>query len=331
MLGHEPGDVLERQGSESVLDGRTLPVGGRDRPQDLDAPPPGMPECGETRGEIARLIVALPGNAISVEVRQSRLFLGQDAADPDAEALPLEIREMPHVLDEREAARGGTLLGSLGRQTQGGALEEQGCGFEGQKEGFELAAVHVVLPPPPTRGWPESFGTAPGCIPIPAGKHYASDVGIEAIRTFLSGRSHAGSEPARPDPVVIAACALLLEIAHADDVFRPEERERIARHIRDEMGVRDEELRDVFRLAEEERRESVDLYHFTRLVAENLSRDQRLKLVEAIWGVVYSDGSLSEVESHLARRIAELLGFQHPEVQAAKETVAAREADETAR
>jgi len=148
-------------------------------------------------------------------------------------------------------------------------------------------------------------------------------MGIEAIRAFF-GRGGRTEDAPGPDPVVVAACALLLEIAYADSEFKPEERERIARHIRDEMGVRDEELRDVFRLAEEERRESVDLYHFTRLLQDHLSRDERLKLVEAIWGVVYSDGSLSEVESHLARRIAELLGFQHPEVQAVKESVAGR-------
>ncbi|MEO8192031.1 MAG: TerB family tellurite resistance protein [Acidobacteriota bacterium] len=150
-------------------------------------------------------------------------------------------------------------------------------------------------------------------------------MGIEAIRTFLARRQAHHDETPRPDPVVVAACALLLEIAHADDVFRPEERERIARHVRDEMGVADHDLQEVLRLAEEERRGSVDLYHFTRLLAEHLSKEQRLKLVEAIWGVVYSDGTLAEVESHLARRIAELLGFQHPEVQAVKETVAVRE------
>ena len=145
-------------------------------------------------------------------------------------------------------------------------------------------------------------------------------MGIDAILAFFSGSSSATSSP-HIDPVTVAACALLLEIAYADDVFRPEERERIARHIHEEMGVEDSQIRDVFRLAEEERRESVDLYHFTRLLSENLSREQRLKLVEAIWGVVYADGSLSEVESHLARRIAELLGFQHPEVQAVKERI----------
>jgi uncharacterized tellurite resistance protein B-like protein len=146
-------------------------------------------------------------------------------------------------------------------------------------------------------------------------------VGIEALRAFFAPRSKEAGPPA-PDPVTVAACALLLEIAHADDIFRPEESDRIARHIRDEMHVSEDELAEVFRIAEEERRESVDLFHFTQLLRENLDRDQRLRLVEAIWGVVYSDGSLSEVEGHLARRIAELLGFQHPEVQAAKEKVA---------
>ncbi len=73
-----------------------------------------------------------------------------------------------------------------------------------------------------------------------------------------------------------------------------------------------------------ERRDSVDLFQFTRRVAESFSRDERLRLVEAVWGVVYSDGELTEAENRLARRIAELLGFQHPEVQAAKDRVAAR-------
>ncbi len=90
------------------------------------------------------------------------------------------------------------------------------------------------------------------------------------------------------------------------------------------MGVADADLRELMRLAEEQRRESVDLFQFTRLVADNFSRDERLRLVEAIWGVVYSDGTLTEAENRLARRIAEMLGFQHPEVQAVKDRVAER-------
>jgi len=148
-------------------------------------------------------------------------------------------------------------------------------------------------------------------------------MGIQEIRQFFLSRLPSPEEPHRQDAVAIAACALLLEIAHADDVFAPEERERIVRAVREDLGVPAADVAEVLRLAEEERRESVDLYQFTRLVGEKFSRAERLRLVEVIWGVVYADGALSAVENQLARRIAELLGFQHPEVQAVREKVKA--------
>jgi uncharacterized tellurite resistance protein B-like protein len=146
-------------------------------------------------------------------------------------------------------------------------------------------------------------------------------MGIQEIRQFFLSRLSSPEEAHRPDPVAIAACALLLEIAHADDVFAPEERDRIVRAVREDLGVPAADVAEVVRLAEQERRESVDLYQFTKLVGEKFSRAQRLRLVEVIWGVVYADGELSAVENQLARRIAELLGFQHPEVQAVREKV----------
>ena len=148
-------------------------------------------------------------------------------------------------------------------------------------------------------------------------------MGLEAFRAFFAPKPQTPSGVPVVDPIAVAACALLLEIAHADSTFGAEERERIARHAREDLGVAAEDVREVLRLAEEARRESVDLYQFTKLVTEGFSREQRLRLIEAIWGVVYSDGVLSAVEGQLARRIAELLGFQHPEVQAARERVAA--------
>ena len=146
-------------------------------------------------------------------------------------------------------------------------------------------------------------------------------MGVQGIRQFFLSRLAAPEEPHRPDSVAIAACALLLEIAHADDVFAPEERERILRAVREDLGVPAADVEEVVRLAEEERRESVDLYQFTKLVGEKFTRAQRLRLVEVIWGVVYADGQMTAVENQLARRIAELLGFQHPEVQAVREKV----------
>ena len=150
-------------------------------------------------------------------------------------------------------------------------------------------------------------------------------MGMQSIRQFFTSRlSPPEGEAHRPDAVAIAACALLLEIAHADEVFSEDERLRILRAVREDLGVSPEDVDEVVRLAEEERRESVDLYQFTRLLAEKFSREQRLRLIEAIWGIVYADGQLTAAENQLARRIAELLGFQHPEVQAVRERVKAK-------
>jgi uncharacterized tellurite resistance protein B-like protein len=148
-------------------------------------------------------------------------------------------------------------------------------------------------------------------------------MGFQSIRHFFTSRVSSGGEGGHhpPDAVAIAACALLLEIAHADEVFTDEERQRILRAVREDLGVAAEDVDEVVRLAEEERRESVDLYQFTRLLAEKFSREQRLRLIEVIWGIVYSDGKLTAAENQLARRIAELLGFQHPEVQQVRERV----------
>jgi uncharacterized tellurite resistance protein B-like protein len=151
-------------------------------------------------------------------------------------------------------------------------------------------------------------------------------MGLQEIRQFFLSKLSSPEEPGRKDMngVAIAACALLLEIANADASFSDSERERILRAVREDFGVDPADVDEIVRLADEERRESVDLYQFTRLVSERFSRDERLRLVEVIWGVVYSDGSLTSSENQLARRIAELLGFQHPEVQAVREKVAAK-------
>jgi uncharacterized tellurite resistance protein B-like protein len=146
---------------------------------------------------------------------------------------------------------------------------------------------------------------------------------LRSIRQFFTSHLEETGAERGPDPVAVAACALLLEVAHADGLFGEAERRRIVRAVA-EMGVPEEEVREVVRLAEEERRESVDLYQFTRLVRERFTGEQRLRLLEAVWGIVYSDGALSAVENQLARRVAELLGFQQPEVQAVRERVKGR-------
>lgn len=109
------------------------------------------------------------------------------------------------------------------------------------------------------------------------------------------------------EPIAVAACALLLELAHADDEFTDDER----RHIEGAMGhhfkLAPEKVAEVVALAEEERRHAVDLYQFTKLIAERYDMGQKMVLAEVMWRVVFADGELAKHESYLMRKISNLL------------------------
>jgi uncharacterized tellurite resistance protein B-like protein len=135
---------------------------------------------------------------------------------------------------------------------------------------------------------------------------------LDAIRRFVSERmtaresvTPAGS--AGPDRVQLAACALLLELAHADGEFSPAEQEHVERTVVGHFGLDETTAAELIRLAETERRQSLDHFQFTRLIAEQYDLGQKMVLAEVMWGVILSDGKLSDHEAHLVRKMASLM------------------------
>jgi uncharacterized tellurite resistance protein B-like protein len=53
--------------------------------------------------------------------------------------------------------------------------------------------------------------------------------------------------------------------------------------------------------------ESAELFHFTRIVNERLSFEERVELIEMLWEVAYADGVLDEYEDSLLRRVGGLI------------------------
>ncbi len=143
---------------------------------------------------------------------------------------------------------------------------------------------------------------------------------LEAINRFFRNQmAPAGSVPQDDGHrLQVATCALLLEIAHADDEFSTEEQETVVNLVRREFQLTTQETTDLIALAEIERHQSTDLYQFTRLIAEQYSRAQKLTVLESLWRVVYSDGRLEAHEDHLIHKLAKLLGLQHTELIAVK-------------
>lgn len=136
---------------------------------------------------------------------------------------------------------------------------------------------------------------------------------MESIRRFfLANMAEPESEDddAPPADLRLAACALLLELAYADDEFTEEERDHLDGAVRRQFGMDEEQASELIQLAETQRAQSVDLWTFTNLVAEHYSLGQKMVLAEAMWGLVYSDGELASREDYLMRKISGLLRLE---------------------
>ena len=105
----------------------------------------------------------------------------------------------------------------------------------------------------------------------------------------------------------VAACALLLELAHADDQFSERERDHLRAAITRQFALDQGEAEELLALAAQTRAQATDLWQFTSLIKENYSRGQKMVLLEVMWGVVYADGELAEKEEYLMRKICYLL------------------------
>lgn len=140
---------------------------------------------------------------------------------------------------------------------------------------------------------------------------------LDAIRDFVSRHFDAGASPAPPPEspgrapgVTVAACALLLEVAHADGEFTDAEQQRIESALERHFGLDEPTRRELVALAEAERRQSVDHFQFTRLVNEHYDLGQKMVLAELMWGVVLADGEIAKHEAYLVRKLASLLELQ---------------------
>ncbi len=153
---------------------------------------------------------------------------------------------------------------------------------------------------------------------------------LDAIRNLFAGRMTPGAAPsgetgaAAPggDPVRVAACALLLELAHADGEFSEAERRHLEGALVRHFGVSPETVGELVRLADEENRRAVDHFQFTRLIASGYDLGQKMVLAEVMWGLVIADGTVAEHEAYLVRKISNLLDLEPGYLSEAKRRAA---------
>ena len=104
----------------------------------------------------------------------------------------------------------------------------------------------------------------------------------------------------------ILVIALLIHAAKIDENYTEIEKKIIIKAIIQLYNVSSNEAEKLLKLAEKKEEESNQIVEFTREI-KKFSIEFRLKIIEIIWKIVYSDDTSDNYESNLIRRICGLL------------------------
>ena len=104
----------------------------------------------------------------------------------------------------------------------------------------------------------------------------------------------------------ILIAALLIHAAKIDDNYTNAEKELIKKALINLYSITPNEAEELLVKAEKKEQESNQIVEFTREIKKN-SIEYRLKIIEILWKIVYSDGTSDSYESNLIRRLCGLL------------------------
>lgn len=137
------------------------------------------------------------------------------------------------------------------------------------------------------------------------------------------GAASAGREGA-VDPVHLAACVLLLDVAYADGTFTDDERSHLEETMGRHFALPIESVRALIDAAEGERANAIDHFRYTNILQQHFDVGQKMVLAEVMWGLVLADGTVDEHEHYLTRKISNLLELEPGFLSTAKQRAAGR-------
>ena len=103
----------------------------------------------------------------------------------------------------------------------------------------------------------------------------------------------------------IKIAALLIHAAKIDENYTDKERKIIRKAIV-ELDSKDNNIDEVLIKAEEIEKNSNQILDFTKEV-KNMNEDSKIKIIEVLWKIVYSDNNPDMYENSLMRRLSGLL------------------------
>ena len=103
----------------------------------------------------------------------------------------------------------------------------------------------------------------------------------------------------------VKVCALLIHAAKIDENFTENEEEIIKKTIK-ELGLQEEKIAKTLAEAKLIEENSNQILDFTKEV-KNIPERNKIKIIEALWSIIYSNKEADMYETNLMRRLAGLL------------------------
>ena len=104
---------------------------------------------------------------------------------------------------------------------------------------------------------------------------------------------------------LVNICALMIHAAKIDENYTNKEEEIIKKSLI-ELGINKDNIANTIKDAKIVEENSTQILDFTK-EAKNLSELDKIKIVESLWSIIYSDKDADLYETNLMRRLAGLL------------------------
>ena len=121
------------------------------------------------------------------------------------------------------------------------------------------------------------------------------------------------------DKLLSKTASLLIHAAKIDENYTNKEKLIVEKTLL-ELGANKEKLDELMKIAEENEKNSNQILDFTKDI-KNTNENFKIKLVESLWKIIYSDESSDMYESNLMRRLSGLLYLENKMVGDIKEKI----------
>ncbi len=144
---------------------------------------------------------------------------------------------------------------------------------------------------------------------------------LNAIKNYFENKFASQDSSDLDHQLKLATAALLIEMMQQDDQVDAEEINATNKALREKFELTADECHELFNQAEAELAEAVDYHQFTRLINNEFTLEQKIKVIELLWSVAYADTQLDSLEEHMVRKVADLIYVSHKDFMLAKHRV----------